>query len=79
MVKAGNEIIQAFPVHEGTFVGTANGYTGSAKILHAAEDGDITFEFADGTSVALSVTAGQDLAVDRDIQSITSTGTVWIS
>ena len=79
MVKAGNEIIQAFPITESTFIGVASAYTGSAKILHAAADGTITFNFANGSSISVDVIAGQDLAVDRDTDSITSTATVWIS
>ena len=79
MIKVGNEIVQAFPVSERTYVGVANGYTFGGTVLHAAEDGDITFDFGTRGVVVLSATAGQDIALDPDIESITSTGTVWIS
>ena len=79
MIKVGNEAIQAFPVTERTYSGVANAYSEGGTILHAAEDGDITFDFGTRGSVVLSVVAGQDLALDPDIVSITSAGVVWIS
>jgi hypothetical protein len=79
MVKVANETIQAFPVTQRTYVGAANGYTKGGVILHAAEDGDITFDFGNQGTVVLSVTAGQDIALASNIKSITSTGVVWIS
>jgi hypothetical protein len=79
MIKVGSEAIQAFPVTERTYSGVANGYTAGGTVLHAAEDGDVTFDFGTRGTVVLSVVAGQDLALDPDIVSITSTGVVWIS
>ncbi len=79
MIKVGNETIQAFPVTERTYSGVANSYTNGGVVLHAAEDGDITFDFGTRGTVVLSVLAGQDLALDPDIEAITSTGVVWIS
>jgi hypothetical protein len=79
MIKVGSEAIQAFPITERTYSGVANGYTAGGAVLHAAEDGNITFDFGTRGVVALSVSAGQDLALDPDIISITSTGVVWIS
>jgi hypothetical protein len=79
MIKVANEAIQAFPITERTYVGVATGYANGGCVLHAAEDGDITFDFGTRGIVVVTVTAGQDLALDPDIQSITSTATVWIS
>jgi len=81
MVTLKNEAIQAFPVHAGTYNGTATSFMmeGKYNIIHAAEDGDITFEFPGSNTIVLSVTAGQDLAVAPGCITITSTGTVWIS
>jgi hypothetical protein len=79
MIKAGSELVQAFPTSERTYVGVASGFSDGGMVLHAAEDGDITFEFGTSGTVVVSVVAGQDLALDVDIESITSTGVVWIS
>ena len=79
MVKAGNEIVQAFPIHAGTYVGIPNAYTSGGKILHAAEDGSITFDFGTAGSVTVDAVAGQDIAIDRNVQAITATMTCWIS
>jgi hypothetical protein len=78
MIKVGNEAIQAFPITERTFVGIASDYASGGTVLHAAEDGSINFNFAN-VSVTVDVVAGQDLALDPDIETISSTGTVWIS
>ena len=78
MVKVANEVVQAFPVVQRTYSGVANGFTDGGVILHVAEDCDITFDFGN-SSVVLSCVAGQDLALDKSIESITSTGVVWIS
>ena len=79
MVKYGSSVIQAFPVHRDTFIGVASNYTGSRRIVHAAEDGSVTFNFVDGTVKEFTAKAGQDFAVPADVESITSTAAVWIS
>ena len=78
MIQIGNQIVQAFPITERTFVGVANDYANGGTVLHAAADGTITFNFAN-KSIAIDVVAGQDVSLDPDIETITSTGTVWIS
>jgi len=78
MIKLGNEMVQAFPIMNSTFVGVANGYTGGGRILHAAEDGTLTFVLPT-KNISIDVVAGQDIALSLDVRSITSTGTVWIS
>ncbi len=79
MVKVANDIIQAFPISERTYVGVPSGYTAGGSVLHVVEDGDITFDFGTRGMVTLSAIAGQDFALDDDIQSITATGMCWIS
>ena len=80
MVKDSAEVIQAFPVEANTHVGTPSGFNANGyKILHAAADCDVTFDFGILGSVIISVTAGQDLAFNSDVQTITATATCWIS
>ena len=79
MIKAANEIIQAFPVSERTYVGTPSNYTDGGNILHAVNDCQITFDFGTRGTVVMDVVAGQDLALDPDIQVITATDVCWIS
>jgi hypothetical protein len=79
MIRLANEIVQAFPVTERTYVGTPNGYSSGGSILHAVNDCQITFDFGTRGTVVMDVSAGQDLALDEDIQSITATDVCWIS
>jgi hypothetical protein len=79
MVKRASQLIQAFPVTSRTVKGIVNDYTAGGSVIHAAEDGDITFTFKDGSSLVLTVTAGMDFAIGDDVASITSTAEVWIS
>jgi hypothetical protein len=78
MITLGNQLVQAFPVHENTVVGTLTDHKGG-YLLHAAEDVTATFNFANGATVVLDIPAGMDVALDPDITGITTTGTVWIS
>ena len=80
MVKDSTEIVQAFPIQSHTYSGTpcsfdATGYS----ILHAAEDCDITFNFGTMGAVVVTVKAGQDLAFNDNVETITATATCWIS
>ena len=79
MVKTANGDIQAFPIHEGTYVGTPSNFSTGCNILHAVNDCQITFDFGTRGTVVVDAPAGQDLAVDSDIQSITATDVCWIS
>ena len=79
MVKTANGDIQAFPITERTYVGTPNNYSNGGNILHAVNDCTITFDFGTAGTVVVDVGAGQDLALDEDIQSITATDVCWIS
>ena len=80
MVTQNGNQIQAFPVLARTYIGVANSFTAKGyNILHAVEDGTVTFEMGTSGSVVLNVVAGQDLAFDDITQAITSTATVWIS
>ena len=83
MVKAGCEFIQAFPVHPGTYVSPDGGATGldakSRQILHAATDGTVTFHFKGGHDVSVPVTAGQDLAIGYQCETIDADCKIWVS
>jgi hypothetical protein len=80
MVKSAAEIIQAFPITPHTYVGTPNAIDARPyDILHAAADGDITFDFGAAGTVTVSVANGQDLAIHSDTIAITATGQVWMS
>jgi len=80
MIKNSAEIIQAFPVKATTYSGVPNGFNANGyEILHAAADGDVTFDYGVGGVVVLSVLAGQDIAFGSDVQTITATAVVWIS
>ncbi len=80
MIKLANEMIQAFPITERTYVGTPNAYTSGGNVLHVVNATTITFDFGTrGTVVVDNLTPGQDFALDPDIQSITADGVCWIS
>jgi hypothetical protein len=79
MVRENSQIIQAFPVTPGTYIGIADNYKAASKVLHVVEDCDLTFDFGAQGSVFLTAAAGQDFALAPELKSITSTGVVWIS
>jgi len=80
MIKDSAEIVQAFPIQAHTYTGVPSGFnTSGFSILHAAADGDITFDFGVGGIVVISALAGQDLAFSKDVQAITATAVCWIS
>ena len=56
MIKVANETIQAFPITERTYVGVASGYDMGGNVLHAAVDGDITFDFGTRGIITVTVT-----------------------
>jgi len=70
--------IQAFPIHAQTFVGVATNEEARNKIVHANEDGDITFIFG-GDDVVVTTVAGQDFAVSVECMGVTSTAEIIIS
>jgi hypothetical protein len=73
------QAVQAFPISSNLFVGTATDETcANRSVLHATEDGDITFTFKDSTTKVLPVIAGMDLGLTRDVVSITSTADIWL-
>ncbi len=83
MVKVGNEFIQAFPIHPGTYVSPDGGATGldakNRTILHAATDGSVTFNFKGGDTVVVPVMTGQDLAIAFQCETIDSDCKIWVS
>jgi hypothetical protein len=72
MIRNGSGNIQAFPLHIGTNVFSAD-VTGfeikSGSIVHMLGDGDITLHYSGGTVVVPAV-AGSDWAVGDNIISI---------
>jgi hypothetical protein len=73
------QAVQAFPVHSGMFVGIASDESCTNRsVLHCASDSDVTFTFKDATTITLSMIAGMDVGLTRDVVSLTSTGDVWI-
>lgn len=83
MVKLGNEFIQAFPIQDGTYISPDGGMTGfdvkARRILHVAADGNLTFHFKDNTQVVVPVSAGQDLAIGHQCETIDADCKVWIT
>ena len=80
VVKNSGEIVQAFPITAGTYVGTpsaisAKGYT----LVHCNEACDVTFNFGVKGTVVVSATAGMDFAIGEGCETITATGEVIIS
>jgi hypothetical protein len=73
------QAVQAFPISSNLFTGIASDETcANRSVLHAVEDGDITFTFRDSTTKVLSVIAGMDLGLTRDVISVTSTANIWL-
>ena len=79
MLKVANEVIQAFPITKRTYVGTPSGYTDGGVILHVVADCTVDFDFGTTGIVSVNAVAGQDLAFNDDVKSITATGECWIS
>ena len=84
LARANNgEVIQAFPIHKYTKVGTLTDEPCSYySAVHANEDIDITFKFYDTniTDFLLSgVLAGMDFGISDDVKSVTTTGSAIIS
>ncbi len=74
---------QAFPLHRYTFQGVASAETLDGRpnyLLHTIEITDITIVFFDTTSITFSgVAAGVDVVLPADTDTVTTTGSVWIS
>ena len=73
-----NRDIQALPIHQETFIGVPTNQECSNKVVHATEDGDITFIF-NGDDKVVSAVAGDDFAASKECTGITATITVIIS
>jgi hypothetical protein len=75
--------IQAFPISSGTYISPVGGMTGfdasGRMILHAAEDATVTFHFLGGTDLVVDLPVGSDIAIKGSVETIDSTGQVWIS
>lgn len=80
MIKEGGCIVQAFPVGPHTYIGTPNAFeTKGYSIIHATGDGTITFNFGNQGTVAVTVSAGQDLAIHDDCISLDASVECWVS
>jgi len=74
-----NTAVQAFPTHQGTFVGIADDQHCSNKVIHIAADGDLTLHFAAGDVDYTDITAPWDTQAAENCTGCTSTATVYIS
>ena len=71
-------LVGAFPVSAGVFVGTAADQKCNGQILHFVDDGTCTFKFKGYPDVAIVGKAGFDVVVDRECTGVTSTAAVMI-
>jgi hypothetical protein len=70
MIKESGQIIQAFPLGMSTNVypsGVTSFEVNKSLIVHIVEDGDITL-IGRGNTITVSVLAGSDWAIDRDVE-----------
>ncbi len=73
-------VVQAFPISRSTRGGIATDLVCRNRIVHMLADGDITFTFDDGSTVALAgVQAGMDFSCDKETSTVTSTVPVIVS
>lgn len=72
--------IQAFPIHENTFVGIASAFDPSDVyvLMQANATTTVTFSFTSG-DIVMNMLQGQVLAIDSACNAITSTAEIWIS
>ena len=74
------QAVQAFPVHANTFQGIASDLSAAnMSVLHTTVDCNVTFTFKNTGSKTFELQAGMDLGLTRDVQTITSDGTIWVS
>jgi hypothetical protein len=78
-INAKGHQVQAFAIHDNTFIGTATNENKRDGTIHAAADGDITFHFKNGDVKLTGVKAGMDFQAAPNCTGITSTATVIIS
>jgi len=75
-----NTVIQAFPVNQGTFIGTASALDISSRlILHCLEDNTLTFTFHDGSTLQFDAAAGSDFSIGNGCATLDSTANVLVS
>ena len=81
MATLKNEAIQAFPIHAGTYNGTASSLMieGRYNVVHASADGTLTFTFPGSNSIVIDVKEGQDFAIAPGCISLTSSANVIVS
>ena len=80
--ESNKNIIQAFEIHKNTKqLGAGEGIsTYGYEIIHATEDGSVSFKFYDSSMMDIVCLVGCDLAIGSDVQSITVTsGNILIS
>jgi len=69
-----NRVIQAFPIHIETVIGTHTDLDVSKlNVVHCNADGDITYTFNGGTTLTESLIAGDDRGLGDSVKSITTT------
>ena len=73
------ETIQVFPIHKLTVQGVQTDLDiTNYKIVHADEDGTLTFTY-DTTDVVITVLQGEDVGIVAGFDTLTSTGIVKVS
>jgi hypothetical protein len=73
------QAVQAFPIGKNLFVGTASDEPcANRSVLHAAADTTVTFTFRDMATVSLSLPAGMDLGLTRDVAYVSSDAEIWL-
>ena len=78
MVQENSQLIQAFPLNEGTFIGVASNLDVKHKnIVHANAEGSLTIEFPNRT-LTVGVKEGSDFAI-VGAETLTSTAEVIVS
>ena len=80
LVRKATGVIQAFPIHATTAIhATATDENiADMSVVHAQEDGTITFHFPTGNK-AIPVVAGADLGIGPTCTGITATAAILIS
>ncbi len=73
------ETIQAVEINGSTFIGTASNRPIRGSVIHASEDGSLTFHFENIADKVVNATAGSDWVAGTDCTGLTSTMEVIIT
>ena len=80
MINTNSATIPVFPIYRHTVIGVqSDTLCGKFNVVHANEDGDVTFTFLDDTTLDVTVTGGDDLGITQDVKSLSSSAEVMLS